>query len=333
MAGRKIPTVAAARAASQAVGAGRRSSGDGGRPFGMNGARRGISGLRKTAGVRLARADPRDLVSGWMVVMAVGLVVTVVNALTALADNPGIRTWEAWVWEGSSMAAAALLLWIPWLTAAVAPPDEAAGSGWRSRAWIAGVHLVGLMAYATLHVGGFVLLRRWAYALVGDGAYEFGDRFIYELRKDLLSYTLFVGVFWLAAYQRRRSREPVRPVSFDIRDGARLIRTPLSEIVTISSAGNYVEFHLADGRRPLMRATLAAVEVELERFGFVRAHRSWLVNVERVTGLRPEGSGDWTVELGEVEAPLSRRYPHALEQLRSGRFGPGPDVVGATRRA
>ena len=65
-----------------------------------------------------------------------------------------------------------------------------------------------------------------------------------------------------------------------------------------------------------MRATLAAVEAELSRFGFVRVHRSWLVNTDRVTGLRPDGSGDWTVELGAVEAPLSRRFPAALEQLR-----------------
>jgi len=49
----------------------------------------------------------------------------------------------------------------------------------------------------------------------------------------------------------------------------------------------------------------------------VRAHRSWLVNVRRVTGLRPEGSGDWTVELGAVVAPLSRRYPQALERLKA----------------
>jgi DNA-binding LytR/AlgR family response regulator len=65
-----------------------------------------------------------------------------------------------------------------------------------------------------------------------------------------------------------------------------------------------------------MRATLAAIEVELGGFGFVRAHRSWLVNVARVTGLRPDGSGDWTVELGAIEAPVSRRYPQALERLK-----------------
>jgi DNA-binding LytR/AlgR family response regulator len=50
--------------------------------------------------------------------------------------------------------------------------------------------------------------------------------------------------------------------------------------------------------------------------GFVRTHRSWLVNPARVTGLRPEGSGDYAVELGAVEAPLSRRFPQALAALR-----------------
>ncbi len=248
--------------------------------------------------------------------MFVAVVVTTVNALSTLADAPNLQTWEPWVWEASSALMVVLLLWIPWLATAVAPPDQALAAGWRPKAAFLGIHALGLVSYSALHVAGFVALRKLAYDLWADGPYQFGDRFIYELRKDLLSYALFVGVFWLAGYLRRRRDEPVRPVSFDIRDGARLIRVPLADILAASSAGNYVEFWLADGRRPLMRTTLAAVEVELERFGFVRAHRSWLINAGRVTGLRPEGSGDWTVELGAVEAPLSRRYPQALERLR-----------------
>jgi DNA-binding LytR/AlgR family response regulator len=66
-----------------------------------------------------------------------------------------------------------------------------------------------------------------------------------------------------------------------------------------------------------MRTTLAAVEAELGPAGFVRTHRSWLVNASRLTGLLPEGSGDWTVELGEAKAPLSRRYPGALARLKA----------------
>ena len=42
----------------------------------------------------------------------------------------------------------------------------------------------------------------------------------------------------------------------------------------------------------------------------------WLVNAARVTELRPEKSGDYAVRLGDLEAPLSRRFPEALARLR-----------------
>jgi len=258
----------------------------------------------------------RDLRLAWLIVVPVTAVVVSVNALTNLSDIPGIAIWEPWVWEGTSALSIFVAMLLPWLATAAAPPDEVAAEGWRPKVRFALVHLAALLAFSAVHVAGFVLLRGLVYELMTAGPYEFGDRFIYELRKDLISYATYVATFWLIGYLRRRRDEPVRPVSFDIRDGARIIRTPLSQIVAVSSAGNYVEFWLADGRRPLMRATLAAIEVELGAFGFVRAHRSWLVNAGAVTGLRPDGSGDWTVELGAVEAPLSRRYPQALERLK-----------------
>jgi DNA-binding LytR/AlgR family response regulator len=65
-----------------------------------------------------------------------------------------------------------------------------------------------------------------------------------------------------------------------------------------------------------MRTSLGALAGRLEAHGFVRTHRSWLVNAARVTGLRPEGSGDYAVELGDLEVPLSRRFRGALDVLR-----------------
>jgi DNA-binding LytR/AlgR family response regulator len=106
------------------------------------------------------------------------------------------------------------------------------------------------------------------------------------------------------------------PATFDIRDGARLVRALVGEILAVRSAGNYSEFLLEDGRQLLMRSSLSALETRLGEHGFVRTHRSWLVNPSRVTGLRPEGSGDYAIELGEIEAPLSRRFPQALAALR-----------------
>ena len=262
------------------------------------------------------RADWRDLRMALLWIVPATVVIMAINSLTNLADQSDVAVWEPWTWEGTSAVSILLAIWVPWLATAAAPPDEPAGEGWTPKLRFVAIHLAALVLFSALHVVGFVLLRKLVYAAMDAGPYEFGARFIYELRKDFISYSTFVGTFWLIGLARRRRDEPVRPVSFDIRDGARIIRTSLSDIVAVSSAGNYVEFWLADGRRPLMRATLAAIEVELERFGFVRAHRSWLVNSACVTGLEPDGSGDWTVELGDVRAPLSRRFPEALARLK-----------------
>jgi DNA-binding LytR/AlgR family response regulator len=66
-----------------------------------------------------------------------------------------------------------------------------------------------------------------------------------------------------------------------------------------------------------MRSPLSAIEHELSSHDFLRTHRSWLVNARKVTALRPEGSGDYNVELGTQCAPLSRRFPDALAKLKS----------------
>lgn len=255
---------------------------------------------------------------GWTIAVCVIAAFMVVNALTELTDSPSLRLWAPWVWEATSALALALVVWLPWLAGRIAPPARL-HDGWGAAAGFFALHLATAALYSLLHVVVMGAMRHGVYAVLGE-VYDYGapvERFVYEFRKDLLSYALFVGVFWALRSLREARETPLRPVSFDIRDGARLIRAPLDDILAATSAGNYVEFVLADGRRPLMRATLAAVEAELERCGFVRTHRGWLINGARMSGLRPEGSGDWTVELGSLEAPLSRRYPEALDRLRA----------------
>lgn len=267
---------------------------------------------------RLRGAESRDMVIGALIIAAGAAAVTVVNSLTVQVDNPSVLAWEPWVWEGTSAVVVVLLAWLPWLSTAAAPPDLMR-DGWCGRGLFAATHLAAAAIWSALHVVGMMSLRLAIYGLADAGPYEPGpatEVYLYEFRKDLLSYAAFVALFWILRRLRRTDQPTLRPVSFDIRDGARIIRAPVADILAVSSAGNYVEFWLVDGRRPLMRATLAAIEVELDAYGFVRAHRSWLVNGARVTGLAPDGSGDWTVELGDVRAPLSRRFPEALARLK-----------------
>jgi len=142
-----------------------------------------------------------------------------------------------------------------------------------------------------------------------------------EERRDVLTYGVIVGILWFILRLEARglassAPESGGPSTFDIRDGARVIRVPVEAITAATAAGNYVEFVLSDGRRPLMRATLAAVEAALAPHGFVRTHRAWLVNRAAVTGLAPAGSGDRIITLaGGLEAPLSRRHRKAAEAL------------------
>lgn len=238
----------------------------------------------------------------------------IINTFTAIQDRPEVPWIYPAVAQATSAVTAVASIWIAWLAYRIAPIDSR--PRWRALL----VHAVALLAFSAFHVVGFYYLRMLVFGLLSlPYEYDLAGRFIYELRKDAFGYVVGATAFW--GMTRLYGQAPAAadaPATFDIRDGARVIRVPVADILAVSSAGNYVEFTLADGRRTLMRSSLSAIEADLSPRGFVRTHRSWLVNVARVTELRPEKSGDYCVALGPVEAPLSRRFPQALARLRAG---------------
>ncbi|WGM39930.1 LytTR family DNA-binding domain-containing protein [Caulobacter sp. NIBR1757] len=256
----------------------------------------------------------------WLCLVGVTLFVVAlnsVNVLTFMADNPGDDATGVVIGEATSAVSGLAMIWLPWLAVRRVPLNRR--PWWRTLA----IHAAVLVLFSLAHVAGFVLLRQLIWAALGE-TYDFGnwlERWPYEFRKDAVSYSIIMLAFWLVRERIVAAAVPSpasEPATFDIRDGARIVRANLSDILAVSSAGNYAEFHLADGRKPLMRASLASLEARLGAQGFVRTHRSWLVNAARVTELKPEGSGDYAVTLGGVTAPLSRRFPEALARLRGG---------------
>jgi len=241
--------------------------------------------------------------------------VNAINVITIAHEQPEAGLIGPIIWEGSSWVTLMLFFWIPWVAYRIAPPLA------RPR-WKLLVHVPGVLLFSLVHVAGFVWLRELIYWLADDH-YRYGafwPQFFYELRKDVLGYALFISGFALIEHLLRQQQlieTPGQTFTFDIRDGAKLTRVSLSEILAVASAGNYVEFVLRDGRRLLMRSPLSGVESELAPRGFLRTHRSWLINASKMTALKPEGSGDYTVELETINVPLSRRFPEALAKLRS----------------
>lgn len=296
-----------ATATGQAPGDQRAPTGTSGKSLGTSGALFGMNGEERQGVLR-----------AWLFGVSLISCICIVNVLTIRHDAPRLGTLPPAIWEASSALVTMVIFAIP---AAVALWTTRTSPRW----WKAApVHMVAVVTYSVLHVAGFVALRKIAYLALLHEPYQFGPlstEFPYEFRKDLMAYGLASIIYYLSLRQSgRQAAEFARSASvtahFDIRDGARLVRVPVSEILAVRSAGNYAEFLLEDGRRPLMRSSLGALETRLDEHGFVRTHRSWLVNPVRVTGLRPEGSGDYAIELGEVQAPLSRRFPQALTALR-----------------
>jgi two-component system, LytTR family, response regulator len=66
-----------------------------------------------------------------------------------------------------------------------------------------------------------------------------------------------------------------------IRDGAQVHVIPVDRIDFVEAQDDYVSF-LADGKSFLKDQTMAAVEASLDPLRFVRIHRSYLLNIERI---------------------------------------------------
>jgi hypothetical protein len=266
----------------------------------------------------------------WAVAYAILALATVVigavNTLSVVDEHAWmgrpIAWWRPAVWEGTSGIVLMALAWLPML--AIRRFPLAGPHRLRNLA----IHFALTLPFSVVHVATMVALRQLAYALAGD-SYSF-DRgwqpWLYEYRKDVLSYTLYAALFWLTSRlmggiptQPSPPAPPPAPELIVIDEGQRIMRVPPASVLAVRSCGNYVEFVLGDGRRPLMRTTLAALCEQLAGKGFVRTHRSWLVNKARVSEVVAEGSGDYGLTLDDGTAvPLSRRYPDALAAVRRG---------------
>jgi len=63
-------------------------------------------------------------------------------------------------------------------------------------------------------------------------------------------------------------------------------RLPLDDILYVQSDGDYIVIHLSDGSAPMVLMTLKSLERQLPFDRFCRIHRSYLVNVDKVGGLK-----------------------------------------------
>lgn len=276
----------------------------------------------------------------WASIALLTIPVVLVNATSDLIEMQRsglpVHTVEPFIWELSSAGVLVLL---------------APLAGWAAKRWpLIGpglplallIHAALSVPFSLAHVGAMVPIREAVYALLG-WQYQFFNgglwvTLLYEWRKDLITYGIFVGVYsgyaWWAARETRRSAEPPpAPERMEVKAGGRTLYLLPGEILWLEAAGNYVTLHTAGGSH-MLRATLADWEHRLTASGqsrthpdtsgqivtetdtkpdFVRIHRSRIVNRQHIREIRTTGSGDFELTLSNGDVLTgSRRFRSGL---------------------
>ncbi len=109
-----------------------------------------------------------------------------------------------------------------------------------------------------------------------------------------------------------QQKQTARQEEFWVPPQYELIRIATSEVSRIDAERDYVRLHVGSdeaARTYLLLQTIAGLEKRLDPAKFIRIHRSTILRKDRITGLRHDGLGVWSVELDDGEAlRIGRTY-------------------------
>jgi hypothetical protein len=210
----------------------------------------------------------------------------------------------------------------------------------RRDAWAPAVigHTVGTLLFAFGHHSLMVAMRIPWYALNGmDYVWRepFVANLIVEFQKDIKIYLgiIAVATAWgLLRRSRGESDQAPEPESLElpltgggapptdrlvVQTGRGTSVLRFDQIDYLEAARNYVSVH-ADGREYVVRDTMANLSEKLAPGPFVRTHRSYIVNADKIAEIRTADARQRIVLRDGAELPLSRSYREAVERDLSG---------------
>jgi DNA-binding LytR/AlgR family response regulator len=107
----------------------------------------------------------------------------------------------------------------------------------------------------------------------------------------------------------------------------RILFVNLSDVVAVHAEGNYVSLR-TNSSSHLLRDSISAVAKRLEPHGFIRIHRSVLVNIPFVEEIRPFSTGEYGLRMrGGKEYTVTRTYKKNLKSLAEFWMGTGSSFL------
>jgi two-component system LytT family response regulator len=93
---------------------------------------------------------------------------------------------------------------------------------------------------------------------------------------------------------------------------------PVSRLDSAEAQDDYVALY-SEGKSWLKQQTVASLEAALDPRRFIRLHRSWLVNMERIVRLEPNTKDTWLAVLRDGrQVPVSRSGYTRFRELVGG---------------
>ena len=121
---------------------------------------------------------------------------------------------------------------------------------------------------------------------ISSGAHELHTRILIDNLKTL----------------NRQNKKVVLPVL----DGFEVVE--VHEIIRCQANGNFTDFHLKDGTKKMICRTLKFYDELLSDLGFIRIHKSHLVNMEYIVGYKKGKGGQVSMKNGDmVDVAPSRK--------------------------
>lgn len=93
------------------------------------------------------------------------------------------------------------------------------------------------------------------------------------------------------------------PESFFVNVEYALVKITVRDITHIEGMKDYVKIFLAGAKKPVLtKSTLKGIEEKLPPQGFMRVHKSFIVNLNRIESIRNREIkiGDWEIPVGEA---------------------------------
>ena len=95
-----------------------------------------------------------------------------------------------------------------------------------------------------------------------------------------------------------------------VKSGSKNHKVTIEEILYVESLKDYIKIHTQDGENIVSKFKISDIEVKLSNNQFIRIHRSYIINTEKITAFTTS-----EIEVNGIEIPIGASYKETAEQF------------------